>query len=196
MPKYSYHYGEVNIGGEYYAGRQISVGLNLGAFYRYKIKDTLINEDILPNISTTNVYGASFSIDFKRFVGKQITPDEPKEHFLDNRGDVNEGYYFGLSLSERFVTVYYDEQFGKTPLPRLKEYFSFAVDIFFGRQYIAENGFVFDHAIGLGFVQGNILTQSYAEYALFKNMEGRFYPNLTYKLKIGKQFLKEFVVKE
>ena len=170
LPKYSHHYGEGNIGFEFYAGKQISVGLNAGLFYRYQFKDTLIKEDVLPNTSTTNVFGGSFSIDFKRFIGRQINKGEEKEHFLDNNGDNNEGYYLGLSIKERFLDIYSNFLFGKTNIPKIKEYFTVSIDLFFGRQYISEKGFVLDHAIGLGFVKGNILTQSYPEYTLFKKL--------------------------
>ena len=196
LPKYSYHYGEANVGFEYYAGKQISVGMNLGLFFQYQFKDTLIQETILPNTSTTDVFGTSFSIDFKRFIGKRISYDDEVNSFLDNRGDDNEGYYLGLSIKERFIDVYSDFLFGQTIIPRFKDYFSVSVDLFFGRQYITEKGFVLDHAIGIGFVKGNLLTQSYLEYTLFKNMNTNVYPNLTYKLKIGKQFIKVYQDKE
>ena len=99
-------------------------------------------------------------------------------------------------ISSRFVDVYSDFLFGQTIIPRFNDYFSVSVDLFFGRQYITEKGFVLDHAIGIGFVKGNLLTQSYLEYTLFKNMETNVYPNLTYKLKIGRQFIKEFELKD
>ena len=73
MPKYSHHYGEGNIGFEYYAGKQISVGLNGGLFYRYNFGDTLIQDDFLSNVTTTNVFGGSFSIDFKRFIPEKLS---------------------------------------------------------------------------------------------------------------------------
>lgn len=196
LPKYSYHYGEGNLGFEYYAGKQISVGLNFGLFFKYNFKDTLIQEDILPNVTTKNVFGGSFSIDFKRFIGRQINKDEQPTKFLDNNGDVNEGYYLGLSIKERFVNVYSDYLFGQTLIPRFNDYFTVSVDLYFGRQYITEKGYVLDHALGLGFVKGSILTQSYPEYAMFNKWDTNVYPNLSYKLKLGKQFLKEFVVKE
>jgi hypothetical protein len=202
IPNYAFQYGKANIGFEYYAGKDISVGLVGGTYFLFNTKGYPYKNMVNPNSKMTDVFGGFFQIEFKRFLQikerKKWTyiPFPISQIQMRNNEKENTGYYIGLNISEEFITVFFDNSFGQSIIKKSKNYFSINIDLTLGYQSISTKGWVIDQTFGLGITKGSVLNESVVEYNLFKNISSDFYPNISYAIKFGREFVREFSVKE
>ncbi|MFP5470911.1 MAG: hypothetical protein ACLGGV_04890 [Bacteroidia bacterium] len=201
-PNYAYNYGRANVGFEYYAGKDISVGVSGGTYYLYNIKEYSFKNWYQSDITTTGIFGGFFTIEFKRFLPqkdrRKIMPILFPLAFLEKKNSQaeNTGYYFGLLLTEQFVNVFYDVNFGKSIIKKSANLFNISFDLTVGYQVILQSGWTFDQTFGIGITKGSIFNESVLEYHLFRNSATDFYPHLSYSIKFGKEFIRYFKLKE
>lgn len=202
IPNYAFQYGKANIGFEYYAGKDISVGVSGGTYFLYNAKDYPFKRLINPNSKLTDVFGGFFQIEFKRFLQlrnrKKWTyiPFPVSQIQSKNNHEENTGYYLGLNISEEFINVFFENGFGQSTIKKSNNYFSINIDLTIGFQSISNKGWVIDQTFGIGITRGSVLHESLIEYNLFRNIETDFYPNISYAVKFGKEFTREYSVKE
>lgn len=202
IPNYIFNYSSPYIGVEYYAGKDISVGFSGGTYFTNNIKQYPYRNLFLNNVKITDVFGGYFNIEFKRFFGNKERSEHSHLLFplisLQNKNTKaeNTGYYLGILLTEKFTNVFYDYTFGKSTISSSQNFFSFSFDITIGYQSISQKGWTLDQTFGIGFTKGSILTESLIEYNLFHKINSEVYPHLSYSFKIGKEFEREFKVKE
>jgi hypothetical protein len=202
LPNYAFHYARPNVHLEYYAGKDISVGFGGGTYFLYQLNNFPFQHVFQANTKMTNVFGGFFHIDFKRYFGNKELSKYAHVLFpfsqlqYNNTKAENTGYYVGINLSEEFINVFSDVYFGQSKFEQSKTFFTLRMNVTLGYQSISAKGWVIDQTLGVGFTKGDILNQSLIEYNLFRNIRTDIYPNISYSLKFGKEFVKEFKVKE
>jgi hypothetical protein len=201
-PNFAYNFGKANAGFEFYAGRDISIGVSGGAFFVYRFSSLPFRHLVMPNTAMTNAFGTFFQIDLKRFFGNKTRVPSTFLAFplaqlqYKNTKAENTGYYVGFRLSQETFDLFYDVYDGSKVVKKSEELFNVSINLTIGYQSISSKGWAIDQSLGIGIVKGKFLTQNIIEYNLFKNIQTDFYPNISYSLKFGKEFIREFRVKE